>query len=325
MDRTERFYKIDQLLKESKNRCVPLCRFIAELEVSRSTIKRDIEYLRYRLNAPIVWERKDQGYRYGQPEEGVPQYVLPGLWFNESELHALLGMESLLADLQPGLLDRHLEPLRKRIHTLLGRGGHDAQAIARRIKITHLAARPVPGNHFTIIMTALLDRRRLRIRHYNRSTAQNTWRTISPQRLIYYRDNWYLESWCHLRNGLRRFAVDAINHIEPLSDKPASEISDQNLDQEFSTTYGIFPGSQAAQAVLRFSPECSRWVAREEWHPEQQGRLDDQGRYILTLPYSHDTELLMDILRYGPEVEILEPQKLRLKLRELLEQTLKQY
>ena len=322
MDRTERFYKIDKLLKEIKS--VPLRRFMDELEVSKSTIKRDLEYLRDRLNAPIIWDRVLGGYRYGMPEEGMPQYVLPGLWFNESELHALLSMESLLANLQPGLLGSHLRPLKKRLRGLLGSGGHDAVEVEKRIKVSHLAARPVPKNHFPVIMTALLDRRRLQIHHYNRGTDEKLARVISPQRLVYYRDNWYLDAWCHLRDDLRCFAVDAISDIKPLP-LEAVDIPEERLNREFTTTYGIFAGCRTTDAVLRFSPECARWVSREEWHPDQQGSVDGEGRYLLCLPYSHDTELLMDIMRYGPEVEVLKPESLRQKVKELLEQTLKYY
>ena len=322
MDRTERFYKIDKLLKEIKS--VPLRRFMDELEVSKSTIKRDLEYLRDRLNAPIIWDRALGGYRYGMPEEGMPQYVLPGLWFNESELHALLSMESLLANLQPGLLGSHLRPLKKRLRSLLGSGGHDAVEVEKRIKVSHLAARPVLKNHFPVIMTALLDRRRLQIHHYNRGTDEKLARVISPQRLVYYRDNWYLDAWCHLRDDLRCFAVDAISDIKPLP-LEAVDIPEERLNREFTTTYGIFAGCRTTDAVLRFSPECARWVSREEWHPDQQGSVDGEGRYLLCLPYSHDTELLMDIMRYGPEVEVLKPESLRQKVKELLEQTLKYY
>ncbi|MBN2333824.1 MAG: YafY family transcriptional regulator [Deltaproteobacteria bacterium] len=322
MDRTERFYKIDLLLKEKTS--VPLSRFMEELEVSRSTVKRDLEYLRDRLNAPIIWDRSMSGYRYGMPQAGMPQYVLPGLWFNESELHALLSMESLLTNLQPGLLGSHLDPLKQRLRKLLGSGGHPAGEVAKRIKVSHLAARPVPKNHFPVIMTALLDRRQLHIHHYNRGTDQTLSRTISPQRLVYYRDNWYLDAWCHLRDDLRCFAMDVINNITPLPEI-AKEIPEDTLNQEFTTTYGIFAGCQTTDAVLRFSPACARWVAREEWHPDQQGSIDQEGCYLLCLPYSHDTELLMDILRYGPEVEVLEPESLREKVKERLELTLKNY
>ena len=52
MDRTERFYRIDQLLQERG--VVARDVFLDELEVSLATFKRDLEYMRDRLNAPVV-------------------------------------------------------------------------------------------------------------------------------------------------------------------------------------------------------------------------------------------------------------------------------
>jgi len=322
MDRTERLYEIDRLLKEFK--VVPMSRFLEELEVSRSTVKRDFEYLRDRLNAPLVWDHRRRGYRYEKPQAGMPQYALPGLWFNESELCALLSMDALLTGLQPGLLEAHLAPLRNRIRRLLGSGGHAAEEVGKRVKIAHLAARPVPGNHFKTIMSALLNRLRLKIHHYRRGLGSGLGRVISPQRLVYYRNNWYLDAWCHLREDLRCFAVDAIGRLELLDDK-ACEVDEGELDREFTSTYGIFAGCRTTDVVLRFSPVCARWVAREEWHPDQRAAVDEQGRYLLSLPCSHDTELLMDIMRYGPEVEILQPEELRRRIEKLLTETLELY
>ena len=317
MDRTERFYRIDQLLQE--RRVVPMEHLIDELGVSHATVKRDLEYLRDRLNAPIVWDRGLRGYRYEEPQPDMPRYSLPGLWFNASEIHALLTMEQLLTDLQPGLLGPHIEPLRTRIRMLLDSGDHSVEEVARRIRVLHLAARPVEPGYFQRIATGLLDRRRLQISHYSRIKDETTDREVSPQRLIYYRDNWYLDTWCHLRKGLRSFGVDAIRDVEVLN-KKAKDVAEKRLDAVFGSGYGIFAGSRTKKAVLRFTAERARWVAREEWHPEQQGQIDEQGRYLLTVPYSNDTELIMDILRFGPEVEVLRPPALRKKVRERLQQ-----
>ncbi|MGQ0577599.1 MAG: helix-turn-helix transcriptional regulator, partial [Betaproteobacteria bacterium] len=102
MDRTERFYRIDQLLRASQ--MVPAKRFLAELQISLATFKRDIEYMRSRFHAPIKWERATNGYSFTTPPQGAPRYELPGLWFNPSEIHALLAMEHLIERMQPGLL-----------------------------------------------------------------------------------------------------------------------------------------------------------------------------------------------------------------------------
>jgi len=42
---------------------------------------------------------------------------------------------------------------------------------------------------------------------------------VSPQRLVHYRDNWYLDAWCHLRGDLRSFAIDAIQEATTLPTK----------------------------------------------------------------------------------------------------------
>ena len=308
MERTERFLVIDRLLRS--RRAIPLARMMEELEVSRATVKRDLEYMRDRLGAPIVWDRALGGYRY---EEGE-RFSLPGLWFNASEVHALLTMEHLLSNLQPGLLGPHIQPLRRRIRNLLEQGDHSAGEIARRIRITRLAERPVDPAVFETIASGLLQRRRLLLHHHHRGRDETIPREVSPQRLVHYRDNWYLDAWCHLRKGLRSFAVDAIEGVEPL-EKPAREVPEAELDEVVRAGYGIFSGKQTRKAVLRFSREASRWVSRERWHSEQEGRFDEAGRYLLTVPYSGDTELVMDILRHGPEVEVLEPGELREKVR----------
>ena len=95
MDRTERFYRIDKLLRS--HRIVPLERFLDDLSVSRATFKRDLEYMRDRLNAPIEWDREAGGYRLRPDAQAA--YQLPGLWFNDSEILALLTMEKLLEDI----------------------------------------------------------------------------------------------------------------------------------------------------------------------------------------------------------------------------------
>jgi predicted DNA-binding transcriptional regulator YafY len=104
--------------------------------------------------------------------------------------------------------------------------------------------------------------------------------------------------------------VDAIETATVL-ELPAQEIADAELDRVLAAGYGIFSGEVRKQATLRFSRERARWVACEVWHAEQRGTFDARGRYCLELPYSDDRELIMDILRHGPEVEVLAPRELR--------------
>ncbi len=309
MDRTERFHIIDMLL--SNHGVVSFKTLQARLEVSRATLKRDLEYLRNRLNAPIVWDREAGGYRFERNGQVGGQYELPGLWFSAEEIHALLTMQHLLANLDAGgLLGPHIQPLMARLTGLLGSSRHPAEEVRRRIKLIPIAARRLPLDHFASLGSALLRRKRLYITYYAKGSDAITEREVSPQRLVHYRENWYLDAWCHLRQGLRSFAVDGVRGAEIL-DSPAREVSERRLDAVLGAGYGIFSGRRVNWARLRFSPERARWVALEQWHPRQRGRLLKDGRYVLELPYSDDRELTMDILRHVPEVEVLAPPALR--------------
>lgn len=322
MDRTERFYKVDQLLAEQKVATFEQIQDI--LGVSRATVKRDLQYLRDRLNAPIVFDRFAGGYRFEQASRYAPKYELPGLWFNSSEIYALLMMQSLLEGVQPGLLGSHIAPLQTRLKSLLGSQDDAPEDIARRIRILHAAKRRADNRYFELIANALLKRRRLVIRHWNRAADTETEREVSPQRLIYYRDNWYLDSWCHLREEIRSFAVDAIRHARTLESK-ARDVPRRQLDEVVAAGYGIFSGAAVEWAKLKFSPEHARWVAAEQWHTDQKSAYDGDGNYLLEIPYSNPTELVMDILRHGSGVEVVGPARLRAAVKKELAAALKRY
>lgn len=308
MDRTERFYKIQRLLNQRKS--VPRDAFLDELEVSRATFKRDLEYLRDRMQMPIVYDRELGGYRIDENATTAHLFQLPGLWFSSEEVHALLTMEHLLERLQPGLLGPQLRPLRDVIRKSLDSGDFTASEVSRRIRILQVGVRPVESATFQALSSGLLSRRRLQIRHYQRARDETLEREISPQRLVYYRDNWYLDAWCHLRTGLRTFSVDAIHAAKVLS-KRAREITDKTLDETLGAGFGIFSGRKTQTAVLRFSPVRARWVSRETWHSEQDGHFELDGAYMLSVPYSDPRELVMDIMKYGADVEVLAPASLR--------------
>jgi predicted DNA-binding transcriptional regulator YafY len=319
MDRFDRIFELNRILKTAR---YPISRQRLEqqLECSRATVKRIIEEMRLYLNAPIVYDRKHNGYQYN-PREGK-MYQLPGLWFNASELQALLSVQQLLAGIQPGLLDTHLQPLQRKIDQLLSRHPGRTEPLSHHIRLLKGAARP--ASYFTQLASALASRRRVLLHYYNRATDIVSEREVSPLRLTLYRDNWYLDAWCHFRDGLRTFSLDAITAVCD-SRQPAIEVDKDQLEEHFSDAYGIFSGPAQHQAVVRFSKHRARWVSKEQWHPQQQSRWLEDGRYELTLPYAHSAELIMDLMRYGADVEVVSPGELRDQVVQRLRHALEVY
>ncbi len=319
MDRTERFYKMCRALE--KGAAIPAKKFINELEISRATFHRDIEYLQTRFNAPIIYDRRNRGYRF---DPNAPQFTLPGVWFTASEAESLLTIHKMLDELQPGLLGPYLAPVQERISKLLKKRNSTYDEMRARIRILTMARRNSEANYFELISHAVLERKRLQFMHYNRGRDATTQRHVSPQRLVHYRDNWYLDAYDHQRNALRTFSLDAINALKVLEQK-AKNVASKHLDAELGSSYGIFAGEKTKTALLRFTPFRARWVASEHWHPNQHGEIQSDGSYLLHIPYSDNRELLMDILKYGEEVEVVGPKDLQEKVRTKLEQAMQQY
>jgi len=303
---TARLYRIETLIRSRGH--ISFQTLLDELEISPATLKRDLEYLRSRLGAPIEYDRDVNGYRFGKAYAG-PRHELPGLWFDEAELYSLLTAQQLLAGLDSeGLLSRHLQPLLDRIQHLLASGGgrEAAERITQRVKIVTALRRPVPSRFFERVSSALLSRRRVHLRYLTRGRGEVSERDVSPQRLVHYRNTWYLDAWCHRANALRRFALDAIQQAQVL-DSAAQEVPLEQVQAEMDAGYGIYAGGEQRWATLVFNPQAAQWASREEWHPEQQGRWLEDGSYEMRLPYVDDTELLMDVLRQGDQVRVVNP------------------
>ena len=303
MDRFHRYYALHAALTARR---LPVSRRQLELklECSRATVKRLVEDLRG-YGVPIRYDRRRNGYFLDRSQA----YELPGIWFNASELYALLAAQQLLESAEPGLLADTLAPLKRKIGEILEADHLGAGELPRRVRILRMGGRG-PGPNFQRTAAALIERRRLRIRYAARASGETTEREVSPQRLTHYRDNWYLDAWCHMRKALRSFALERITGAERLGAR-ATRVPERDLDRHYASAYGIFAGEPKEVAVLRFSPERARWVSEEAWHPRQEGRFLPDGTYELRLPYGDPRELLMDILRHGAEVEVTAPEALR--------------
>ena len=320
MSKTARLYKIEALIRQQGE--VTFKQMLAALEISPATLKRDLEYLRSQLGAPITYDAASRAYRFAAATRQV-RHELPGLWFDERELYALLTAYQLLGELDSdGILSRHMQPLRDRIQQMLGQGDDErAAALHQRVKVIHAFRRPVPGEFFELITAALTQRRRLQMRYLTRGRQEVGDREVSPQRLVHYRNTWYLDAWCHRVEGLRRFALDAIESAA-LVQRAAKNVVMKQVEAEMDAGYGIYAGGKRRWAELLFSPRAAAWISREEWHPQQIGLWLDDGSYVLRVPYVDDTELVMDLLRQAEQVKVLAPEALRVKLRTRLKAAL---
>ncbi len=322
ISRQERVNALHRKLKAAR-RPIPLRQLQDELGCARATLYRDLAFLRDALGAPIVLGGEPSSARY--VERDGDSFELPGLWLSSDELHALVALYEMASrSTGAGPLNEALAPLRGRIEKLLAAESGRPGWPEGRVRVVAAAARRLDEAVFRTVASATLSQHRLRFDYNARSTGRGGQRTVSPQRLVHYRDNWYLDAHDHGREALRSFAVDRIGNPEPLRE-PALLVPAEQLDSHLVGGYGIFSGPARATAVIRFSARAARWVADERWHSRQQGQWLPDGRYELRVPYSNPRELLGDVLRHGADAEIVEPLPLREEARSMLTLALASY
>lgn len=299
-----------------------------ELGVSLPTLKRDLAVLRDQFQAPIAWLPGEGGIERGYVLEdkgwSSGKLGLPRAWFTSSEIYALLMIDTLASHIAPGLLTEHLQPLITRITLALSAADDTPDDVRSRLQILASSAKRREAAHFENVAKATVRRNRLEILYFTKSRNERSTRIVSPQRLIHYKENWYLIAWCHRAEGLRVFALDSVEDSRVLKE-PAVEADKAAITAMVGKDFGIYSGGDRKWAKLRFSALQARWVEAEVWHPEQKATVQDDGSLVLEVPYSDQRELLLDVLKFGPEVEVLEPPELREEVRSRLRRALSKY
>lgn len=314
---------------EARHHPVPINVFLDELGVSLSSFKRDIGILRDQMQAPIVWKAgnaagHERGYVLEDKGWGSGKLGLPRAWFTDTEIYALLMIDELASHIGPGLLTEHLQPLITRITLALSAADDVPQDIRSRVRILASASKRKNTPHFETVAKAAVQRQRLSMVYFTRSRNERSERVVSPQRLVHYKENWYLIAWCHEADGLRMFALDAIEEARVLN-KSARSVVKTQVDEMIGRDFGIYSGQKRLWAKLLFSPVQARWVEAEMWHSEQKSSLLEDGSYLLEIPYGDPRELILEILRFGPDVKVIEPASLRDEVKKRLRFAVDQY
>jgi len=294
---------------EMRNGCYPNAATLAlKFEISHKTAQRTIDYLRDRLHAPIEYQASRKGYTCLDP-----RYRLPFIHLTESELTALLASRKLLSDAASGPIGEELDKISGKLGALLEKNLPDAVSPERAFSLRWNSFSPSDPLVYHQLVNALVHRRPLSFCYYSPLSRACTMRTVEPHHMVNYMGTWHLLAFCRLREQWRDFHIARITlckvENETFSPRPEKEWRPFLED-----TFGIFQNRKRFNVVLEFSPERSRWIRGQVWHPDQKAEKLESGGLLLTVPVSHEAEILMEILKHGSHVEIVEPEWLREKV-----------
>lgn len=315
----ERYYWFHGQIKGGR---YPNARKLAErFELSEKQAQREVEFMRDRLCAPLVYDSGRKGYEYENDS-----YELPPIWFKEDELLSLC----LALRLASTLPDR---PLKSSLYELLEKfltfrfldSPPKLEEIKQKVSVKNVEYYRVDESVFHTVMDSLFRSLPLRISYYTPHKGETTERIIQPLHLLCYMGSWHLIAFCALKGELRDFALSRIRIIEPVSRYVKLPKHLPSIKDYINKNFGLMSGGESIEVCLKFTPEVSPWISEQIWFSGQEVSRNDHGSVCLKFPVADFREVRREILKYGAGVEVLSPLELRAEIKSEIEKMEKVY
>lgn len=315
----ERFLWFHNEVKEKK---YPNATRLSErFEVCKKTAQRDIEFFKERLNAPLMYSLTRRGYYYTDDT-----FEIPAIWLKREEIVALLLARRLAASIPDRGIKNSLGDFFNKLSPFVSVDAwFDAEGMDEKISVKNIEYFNVDDRLFQEVVETLFKKSTAVITYYSPHRNRETTRRIVPLHLLNYMGNWHLISYCGLKKELRDFALSRIRWLRHAEESILLPDNLPPMKEYLRKQFGIFAGEEKYEVVLRFSSEVSRWVQEQIWHKRQETCRDAQGRLLLKVPVSDFREIKREILKFGADVEVLEPDELRNAVKKEIEKMKKIY
>jgi len=299
----ERFVWFDDRVRAKR---YPNASSLAEkFEISTKTGQRDVDFMRYRLNCPLEYDKRKKGYYY---EDDT--FSLPMVYLSSREISSLLIARKMLQDISGGYIGDEITSILNKITNVLNKhiavGGHVDDAFSFQL----IEYSPASEAVFKSILEGCLKKRCVSFSYYSPAKDEKSLRTVDPYHLFNYMGTWHLIAYCHFRKNIRDFALNRMSEVKVSDD--TFDISDEfDIKEYFQSSFGLYKGKAKEMVTLRFSPLKSKWIKDQIWHRDQKAKFLKDGSFELSFSIADFSEIKMEILKHGGMVEVIKPKSLR--------------
>ncbi len=308
MDVTSRMLRLLSLLQTHRVWTGP--ELADRLEVSRRTLRRDIDRLR-ELGYTVHARRGAEG---GYQLEAGPS--LPPLLFDDQEAVAIaVGLRTATVGSLAGVEEISVQALAKLEQVLPTRLRSRISALSRYTVPMAASGPTVDPGTLTAIAQACRDQERLRFAYQTRRGVESE-RRVEPHRLVSMGRRWYLVAWDLDRDDWRTFRVDRLHTVVntgwrfDVRSLPGGDVA-------------AFVAESIAAAPARYEALVTLHAPLEEVSERMKhvsdGPLEsvDHGKCLLRTKSDYLEWLAASITLIGVDFEVHEPPELIEHIREL--------
>lgn len=283
-----------------------------ELRVSTKTVQRDLDYLRDELDAPIEFDRLENGYAYSRSD-----YVLPFLPVDGKDLFSIGVAAQVMALFGGTPLARDLEACYERLAELMPPAVRLRPEIVRdKIALRSLTPyRPVREETWQAVAESMQRGVSLSIRYRHPGEPPGQERVVRPYAIVLSGRDWLAVADDAAAGQVKTFYLARMENARLTGQRYAIP-RDFDAERYFRHTFGLFVGGQTPfRFRVRFAKEVADEVREQRWHPQQSIENLPGGDAILELPAVSIREASEFVLRYGKSARALEPPELVADLR----------
>jgi len=308
MSNAERLFYIDAGIRERG--AITVEEVVRRFDVSTRQVKRDFEYLRDRLGAPLEWDAAQRRHVYARPWDRLGHYSEKTLLFYVFA-RAAAGTLAYVPVAESDALEnlRNLVP-------------KDLRSLEHSIRYELPGFEPVDGERISVLIDAIRMGRAVKA-SYRDIEGKNSRRILVPRRILNYVGTWYCLAFDPAIRELRLFRFSRFQSISPNTDSAEQGPSEAEVDRYLDASFGMYKGKADKKARIRFTGKAREIVRRELWHPGQscrEGRDPERGPWLeMELPVSRWEEILGRILRFGAEAEAIAPREFRMRWLEVID------
>ena len=306
----ERMLRIHQLIQ---NQEYPNCSKLAgEFELCTRTVKRDLDFMKYRLDLPIEFDARKNGYYYTRPVE-----QFPGTAVTEAEMFALLVAHKAITQYSGTPFQQPLETAFRKLTGQLDQSVRFTLGnLDEVLSFRPFAPEDADLEAFQIITRALQSRRGLRFLYRNLGAPKAQRRHVHPYHLACIENHWYLFAFDIKRQDMRTFLLTRLRRPE-LTDEHFTMSKKFDLNEYLRGSFSVFKGGDDYEIVIDFDTWAADLIRGRRWHSSQELTELRGGQVRLRIRLNSLEEAERWVLSWGTHATVVRPQALAARLCEV--------